>query len=135
MIPHCSFKIYFIYFYFWLCWIPVAVSGLSPVVVSGATPRCGTQAPHCCGLSCCGAWAPGARASIVVAHRLSSCGSQAPEHRLSSRGTRAQLLRSMWDPPRPGLEPMSPALADGLPTTAPPGKPPHCSFDFHFSNN
>ena len=29
----------------------------------------------------------------------------------------------MWDPPRPGLEPMSPALAGRLSTTAPPGKP------------
>ena len=32
-------------------------------------------------------------------------------------------LRGMWDPPRPGLEPVSPAPAGGLPTTAPPGKP------------
>ena len=29
----------------------------------------------------------------------------------------------MWDLPGPGLEPVSPALAGGLPTTAPPGKP------------
>ena len=29
----------------------------------------------------------------------------------------------MWDLPRPGLEPVSPALAGGFPTTAPPGKP------------
>ena len=29
----------------------------------------------------------------------------------------------MWDLPRPGLEPVSPALADGFLTTAPPGKP------------
>ena len=28
----------------------------------------------------------------------------------------------MWDPPGPGLEPMSPALAGGFLTTAPPGK-------------
>ena len=28
----------------------------------------------------------------------------------------------MWDPPGPGLEPMSPALAGRFPTTAPPGK-------------
>ena len=43
--------------------------------------------------------------------------------RLSSRGSRAQLLLGMWDPPRPGLEPVSPALAGRLSTTAPPGKP------------
>ena len=29
----------------------------------------------------------------------------------------------MWDLPRPGLEPMSPALAGRFSTTAPPGKP------------
>ena len=29
----------------------------------------------------------------------------------------------MWDLPRPGLEPESPALAGGFLTTAPPGKP------------
>ena len=34
-----------------------------------------------------------------------------------------KLLRGMWDPPRPGLEPTSAAPAGGLPTTAPPGKP------------
>ena len=38
-------------------------------------------------------------------------------------GSRAQLLRSMWDLPRPGLEPVSPALAGRFSTTAPPGKP------------
>ena len=43
--------------------------------------------------------------------------------RLSSCGSRAQLLRGMWDLPRPGLEPMSPALAGRFSTTAPPGKP------------
>ena len=35
---------------------------------------------------CCGARALGARASVVVAHGLSSCGSWALEHRLSSCG-------------------------------------------------
>ena len=29
----------------------------------------------------------------------------------------------MWDLPGPGLEPVSPALADGFLTTGPPGKP------------
>ena len=40
----------------------------------------------------------------------------------SSCGTRAQLLHGMWDLPGPGIEPMSPALAGGFLTTAPPGK-------------
>ena len=43
--------------------------------------------------------------------------------RLSNCGSRAQLLRGMWDLPRPGLEPVSPALAGRFSTTAPPGKP------------
>ena len=55
-------------------------------------------------------------ASLVSEHRLQT-------RRLSNCGSRAQLLHGMWDLPRPGLEPVSPALADGLPTTVPPGKP------------
>ena len=87
----------------------------------GATLRCSMQASHCGGFSCCGAWALGARASVVVARGLSSCGSRALERRLSSCGARASSLRGMWD--LPGLEPMSPALAGRFLTTAPPGKP------------
>ena len=82
-------------------------------------------------------------ASLVVEHRLQT-------RKLSSYGSWASLLRSMWDLPRPGLEPMSPALAGRFSTTAPPGKSgrlfndghsdwcdviPHCSFGLHFSNN
>ena len=52
----------------------------------------------------------------VAGHRLQT-------RRLSSCGSRAQLLRGMWDLPRPGLEPVSPALAGRFSTTAPPGKP------------
>ena len=51
------------------------------------------------------------------------CGAQALEHWLSSRGTRAQLLLGMWDPPGPGIEPKSPAMAGRFPSTEPPGKP------------
>ena len=54
-------------------------------------------------------------ASLVAEHRLQT-------RRLSSCGSRAQSLRGMWDLPRPGLEPVSPALAGRLSTTAPPGK-------------
>ena len=75
--------------------------------------------------SSCGKWGPlfiAVRgpliiaASLVAEHRLQT-------RRLSSCGSQAQLLRGMWDPPRPGLEPTSPALAGRLSTTAPPGKP------------
>ena len=55
-------------------------------------------------------------ASLVAEHRLQM-------RRLSSCGSRAQLLRGMWDLPGPGLEPVSPALADRFSTTVPPGKP------------
>ena len=55
-------------------------------------------------------------ASLVAEHRLQT-------RRLSSCGSQDQPLRGMWDPPRPGLEPVSPALAGRLSTTAPPGKP------------
>ena len=50
---------------------------------------CSAQVSHCGGFSCWAAWALGARASVVVAGRLSSCGSQALEHRFSSCGARA----------------------------------------------
>ena len=53
----------------------------------------------------------------------SRCGAWLQTRRLSSCGSRAQLLRGMWDPPRPGLEPVSLALAGRFSTTAPPGKP------------
>ena len=89
---------------------------------AGTTLHCGAWASHCGVISCCGARALGARASVVAARRLSSCGSWAPERRLSSCGTRTQWLRSMWDPPGRGLEPTSPALAGRLPNTVPPGK-------------
>ena len=58
-------------------------------------------------------------ASLVAEHGLQT-------RRLSNCGSRAQSLHGMWDPPIPGLEPVSPALAGRLSTTAPPGKP-HCA--------
>ena len=101
---------------------------------AGTTLRCGAWASHGGGFSCCRARALGARASVVVARGLSSCGLWALERRLSSCGARAQLLRGMWDLPGPGLEPMSPALAGGFLTTAPPGKPPTKCFQLVLSN-
>ena len=75
--------------------------------------------------SSCGKWGPlfitvhgplTIAASLVAEHRLQT-------HRLSNCGSQAQLLRGMWDLPRPGLKPVPPALAGRLSTTAPPGKP------------
>ena len=76
--------------------------GLSLVVASG-----GHSSSRCAGLSL---------SRPLLLHRLQT-------RRLSSCGSRAQPLCGMWDLPRPGLEPMSPALAGRLSTTVPPGKP------------
>ena len=74
----------------------------------------------------CGKWEPlfiavhgplTVTASLVAEQRLQT-------RKLSSCGSRAQLLRGMWDLPRPGLEPVSPAFAGRFSTTAPRGKPP-----------
>ena len=75
--------------------------------------------------SSCGKWGP---LFIAVCGPLTIAGPPVAEHRLqmrrlSSCGLWARPLRGMWDLPRPGLEPVSPALAGGLSTTAPPGKP------------
>ena len=94
------------------------------------------------GLRCCarafssrGKWGP---LFITVRGPLTIAASPAAEHRLPTRrpsncGSRAQLLRGTRDPPRPGLEPVSPALAGRFSTTAPRGKPPFLSFSFSFS--
>ena len=74
---------------------------------------------------------------IAVCRPLTIAASLVAEHRLQTRtlsncGSRAQLFRGMWDLPRPGLEPMSPALAGRLSTTAPPGKPSTEFFNVDF---
>ena len=124
-----SWSFFYIYIYIYLFLFIFGCVGSSLLCAgflwlwrAGATLCCCARASHCGGLSCCGAWALGAQASVVVACGLSSCGSWALERRLSSCGAWAQPLCSMWDLPRPGLEPVSPALAGRFPTTAPPGK-------------
>ena len=89
--------------YVWLCWVFISVRGLSLVVASG-----GHSSSRCAGLSLL--------RPLVAEHRLQT-------RRLSNCGSRAELLHGMWDLPRPGLEPASPALAGRFSTTAPPGKP------------
>ena len=42
-------------------------------------------------------------------------------HRLRSRGTWAELLHGMWNRPRPGFKPVSPALTGEFLSTAPSG--------------
>ena len=91
--------------------------------------------PRFCGraLSSCGKRGPlfiAVRAPLIIAASLVA------EHRLQTRrlsncGSRAQLLHGIWDPPRPGPEPASPAPAGRLPTTAPPGKPSFFFFNIY----
>ena len=104
-----KFFIYLFIYFFWLRWVFVSVRGL---------------------ISSCGKWGP---LFIAVCGPLTIAASLVAEHRLQTRrlsncGSRAQLLRSMWDPPRPRLEPVSPALAGRFSTTAPPRKPPNNWF-------
>ena len=89
------FKWFYVYIYFWLCWVFVA-AGFSPVSVSRVCSSCGVQASYYGGFSCC------THASVVEARGLNSCGAW------------TQLLHGKWDRPRPGIEPMSPALQSGL---------------------
>ena len=112
----------------WTCQAPVSMgfsrqeywSGL-PWAFShcrvGAPSHCGTWAARLCSFSCCGARA--------LKRRLRSCA-----------GAQAQLLCGTWDPPRPGTDPVSPALVGGLPSIVPPGKSTSallCSFQrVHF---
>ena len=81
----------------------------------GAALRCGAQRSS--GFFCWGAWALGPAG-------FSRCSSPAPEHRLSSCGSWAELLWGVWDLPGSGIEPMSPA--GRFFTTEPPEKP--CPF-------
>ena len=74
-----------------------------------------------CGLSLTGE----SRAySLVVSSVWAShcCGSRLQANWLSSCGQGAQLLRTMWDLPESGIEPLSPAFAGGFLTTEPPRK-------------
>ena len=88
----------------------------------GLLSSCCARASHCGGFSC---WAQ------ALGHSgFSSCGSQALEHGLSSCGTWASWLRGLCHLLRPGIEPISPALAGWFFTLEPPGKT--CNFFFFF---
>ena len=116
----------FLFIYFWLCWVFVAARGLSLVAVRG-----GYSSLTCTGFSLW--WLLLLQSTGSRSAGFSSCGSRALERRLSSCGAWAYLLRGMWDPPRPGLKPVSPALAGGFLTTAPPGKPHYIVSNYFIS--
>ena len=98
------------FFFFLIYFLFMAVLGLC--FCARAFSSCGKQGPPFIAVRGPLAIA----ASLVAEHRLQT-------RRLSNCGSRAQPLRGMWDLPRPRLEPVSPALAGGFSTTAPPGKP------------
>ena len=80
--------------------------------------------------SSCSKWGP---LFIAVRRPLTIAASLVAEHRLQTRrlsncGSRAQSPHGMWDPPRPGLEPVSPTSAGRFSTTAPPEKPLSLEF-------
>ena len=88
-------------------------AGFSPVAASGGYSRCvGFSLQQLLLL-----WNTGSRV-----RGLSTCCSLAPEHRFNSCGAWVYLIRGIWNLPRPGIEPMSPALAGRFSITGPPGK-------------
>ena len=65
-------------FFFWLRWVFIAARGLSLVAASGGLLFVAVRGLLIAVASlCCGAWALGAWASVVVTHGLSSCGTPA----------------------------------------------------------
>ena len=107
--PHFCSPTYLLFFFLFI-YLFLAVLGLR--FCARAFSSCGYRGPL-----------------IAVRRLLTVAASSVAEHRLHTRrlsscGSRAQLLRGMWDLPRPGLEPVSPALAGGFLTTAQPGKLP-----------
>ena len=116
-----NLKIYLFFAVLGLC----CCTDFSLVAVSGDYFLSGDeQAPHCCGFSCCGAWA-------LEHSGFSSCGSLAPE--CNSCNVQAWLLHCMWDLPQLGIKPLSPALAGRVFTPEPLGKP--LSICFSSSSN
>ena len=57
----------FFFLMFWLWWVFVSALGLSLAAASVGSSSFRAPASHCGGLSCCGALAAGAQASVLVA--------------------------------------------------------------------
>ena len=113
------FFFFFNYYLFIYLFIYLFLAVLGPRLCARASSSCGKRGPLL--ITVHGPLS----LPFIAEHRLQT-------HRLSSCGSRAQSLRGMWDPPRPGLKPMSPAPAGRLPTTAPPGKPSALIFIVSF---
>ena len=94
--------------YFWPCWVFVAAHKLSLVVVSGGYYALRWVDFSLWWLLLCGARALGTQALGTGASVVVACGPSCPTH-------------SMWNLPRPGVKPVSPALAGGFLLTVPLG--------------
>ena len=107
--------LFFFFFKFYL-YLFLAVLGLRCCAgLSLASERRATLEWQGMGLS-----SPGLLLSRAPALGHVAFGSRA--HRLRNCGAWAQLPCHMWDPPRPGIEPLSLELAGGFFTTEPPGE-------------
>lgn len=98
-----SKKFFYEKIYLLLLWVFVAMHGLCLVVASGAALW----------LQCSGFSLWGLLLLQSMASRARVC---------SSCGTRAWLLRGLWNISGPGVKPVSPALAGRFSITEPPGK-------------
>ena len=105
-----GFRTFFFFFFLIFIYLFLAVLGLR--FCARALPSRGKRGP----LFIAVRGPPTIAAPPAAEHRLQT-------RRPSNRGSRAQPLRGMRDPPRPGLQPASPASPGRLSTTAPPGKP------------
>ena len=106
------------WFYFWLCWVFIAVHGLSLDTMNRATLHCNVWASHCGNFYCCGAQALGPQASIVAACGFWGAGSVVVAHGLSCSAACGIFLGQ-------GSNPCSPALAGGFLSNVPPRKDSH----------
>ena len=93
--PHGWIVLFLIFIYLsWLHWVLLAARGLSLLAAESAARGASPWA----GFSHCGARAPGLQRPWC------------------------EGLAALWHLPRPGVKPVSPALAGRFPTTGPPGK-------------
>ena len=117
-LPSFHFFLIFINFGFWLRWVFIAVyglSGLSLVVVSGGYSLLAVCRLIEVAFLVVGHRLQCVRAPVVATYRLQQVGSVVVAHRL--------ICPTAWDLPRPGIEPVSPALQGRFSTTGPPEKP------------
>ena len=116
-----------VYILFWLCWVFLAVPGLSLVAAIGSYSLF-----RCSGFSL--RWLLLLQSADSRCTGFSSWGSRAPEPGLSSCGTLVFAWRHVGSS-RPRIEPVSPTLAGGFFTTEPPKKALTCFFNivYYFS--